>query len=87
MTKRKADLLNTIVDMIHASDGAGVSRRDVGSRLGLKQTPYLWDMLREIVASGWAREVWDTSLERPAYRYYPASPVVVEKLTPEDYMG
>lgn len=83
MTKRKAEVLNEITDYIHSSNGVG--RLEIAKAVGLKKTPYLYTLLDEIVKAGWAREVWDTSLERPAFIYYPARPVVDEKLTAADY--
>lgn len=86
MTEKRAEVLNEIVAFIHASGGVGVTRRQVREHLGLKMTPYLIDLLNKVVEGGWARVEWDMSLKHPSLVYYPASPVVLEKLTPEDYM-
>lgn len=81
MTRRKAEMLNLITDFIHTHNGVG--RLEIANHVGLKKTPYLYGLIDTVVSTGWARAQWDTTLERPAFRYYPARPV--EQPTAADY--
>jgi hypothetical protein len=43
----------------------------IAEALGLKKTPHITQMLRDIVAQGWATERMDTSKWPHRYRYDP----------------
>ena len=71
MAKLRQDRLQDVCEVVYSSDGVGVTRGDVARALGLKLSPYIIDLLDELVASGYVIKEWNAAFYPAGYRYYP----------------
>jgi hypothetical protein len=69
--KLRQDRLKDVCEVVWAADGVGVTRGDVARALGLKLSPYIIDLLDDLVAAGWVTKVWVGDTYPAGYRYYP----------------
>lgn len=89
MSEDKANKLNSIIEYVWASGGAGVTRKEIAVHLGLKKTPHLTALINEVMAGGYIVSEVDIKKLPARLRYYKpgASPVELSKLTHEDWLG
>lgn len=53
MSEERADRLNAIVAAAAAAGRAGVTRGDLAAALGIKLSPYLLSLIKEVIDAGW----------------------------------
>lgn len=89
MSEDKANKLNKIIEVVWASGGVGLTRREIGQALGLKKSPHLTALINEVVAGGYIVGEVDIRKLPARLRYYKpdASPLELSKLTHEDWLG
>ena len=83
MSDERADRLNALVDFVHSRGGVGVTRREIAEHLGLKMTPYLLELIKQVIDAGWMVEHVENHRSFVRCRYLPARPANLP--APEDY--
>lgn len=53
MSDERADRLNSIVAMAAEAGGVGVTRSDLAAALGVKVSPYLIELIKQVIEAGW----------------------------------
>ena len=79
MTVERADKLNLIVAALHGAGATGLTRSEIAAALGLKKSPYLLQLIQQVLDKGYAVGFMYQNCYPPRFIYYYRDPEIAAK--------
>ena len=78
MTEPRVSKLNLIVEALERADHTGLTRKDIAAVLGIKKSPYLIELIQQILDSGWATAEMKLNSYPPKWKYHYQNAEILE---------